>query len=176
VLATTATYGAAKGWPAARAAEFLRAAVAREGRRVILLGDGAAREATDQLRALGDLPWRREAAGGEGVVDLVGRTDLLAAAGWLRAAAVCVSIDSGLMHLAAALGTPTLGLFGSTSAAWTGPRGERTATLAAAGFPCQPCFRRRCNQEVFCMDSLSGEDVARAARELALSPAGGAVP
>jgi heptosyltransferase-2 len=171
VLATTASYGMAKGWPAERAAAFVEMAVVEAGVRVLLLGDEAARTETRRLRSLCHVACRDEVAGPAGVVDLVGRTDLREVSAWLRVAAVCISIDSGLMHLAAALGTATLGLFGSTSPAWTGPRGRWIATLAAEGFACQPCFRRRCNQKTFCMESLSARSVLGAARALATAAA-----
>jgi heptosyltransferase-2 len=119
------------------------------------------------LRSLCRIAWRDEVAGPAAAIDLVGDTELPEVAAWLRAAQVCVSIDSGLMHLAAALGTATLGLFGSTSPAWTAPRGRLVATLAPRGFPCQPCFRRRCNQPIFCMESLPARGVLGAARALA---------
>jgi heptosyltransferase-1 len=55
-----------------------------------------------------------------------------------------VGVDSGLLHLAGALGTPTVGLYGSTDAALTGVRGVRARVLAA-DFPCSPCLRRTCD-------------------------------
>ena len=54
-----------------------------------------------------------------------------------------VGVDSGLAHLSAAHGVPTLALYGSTAADLTGCRGRRTATLAS-NFPCSPCFSRTC--------------------------------
>ena len=54
-----------------------------------------------------------------------------------------VGVDSGLAHLAAACGVPTLALYGSTAPALTGCRGERVATLTSS-FPCAPCLSRTC--------------------------------
>jgi heptosyltransferase-1 len=54
-----------------------------------------------------------------------------------------VAVDSGLGHLAAAVGTPVVGLFGSTDPARTGLRGAHTTNLAS-DFPCAPCLARRC--------------------------------
>jgi len=62
-------------------------------------------------------------------VDLVGRADLLTAAACLRRARLFVGADSGLMHMAAAVGTPTLGLFGPSKPALYAPWGEKTAAL-----------------------------------------------
>lgn len=168
-LAAGATYGEAKGWPASRVVGFVERVVHEEGVRVLLLGDATARAATDIVQRRCRAPWRRELAGPAGVVDLVGRTPVTELVALLRGVAVCVSIDSGLMHLAAALGVPTLGLFGSTSQVWTGPRGRNTRVVSVTGFSCQPCFRRRCNRESFCMDSLSAETVHAAARQLLVS-------
>jgi heptosyltransferase-1 len=70
-------------------------------------------------------------------LDLRGITKLLA-----RSAAV-VSVDSGIGHLAAALGVPTLALYGPTDAGLTGCRGDR-ATNLASDFDCAPCRSRRC--------------------------------
>ncbi|MCB1684528.1 MAG: lipopolysaccharide heptosyltransferase I, partial [Pseudomonadales bacterium] len=61
----------------------------------------------------------------------------------LSAAALAVGVDSGLSHLAAALGVPTLTLYGSTDATLTGARGARASNLQAS-FPCAPCLRRDC--------------------------------
>jgi ADP-heptose:LPS heptosyltransferase len=64
-------------------------------------------------------------------IDLVGRLSLPEAAACLRRAALYVGNDSGLMHLAAAAGAPTLGLFGPTQAAEYAPVGPRAATVIA---------------------------------------------
>jgi heptosyltransferase-2 len=166
ILAPGATYGAAKTWPVQQAADFVTGAVTQMRVRVALLGDTSGRDLAARLRqGTGDF-WRDELPGDAGAVDLVGRTDLSRVVALLKAAAIFVGSDSGLMHLAAALGTPTLGLFGSTNPVWTGPRGRRTAVLAASGFDCQPCYRRRCNQRTFCLATLTGEQVLTAAQRL----------
>ena len=67
-----------------------------------------------------------------GAVDLVGQVSLPEAAACLARAALFVGNDSGLMHLAAAAGAPTLGLFGPTPAAEYAPAGRRTAAVVSA--------------------------------------------
>lgn len=173
LLAPGSTYGPAKTWPAERAAAFLDL-VAGEGKRAALLGDASDRPLAAAIRARSASAWREELPGAAGVVDLTGRTDLPGLVALLRAARLVVGADSGPMHLAAALGRPTLGLFGSTSPAWTAPRGPRAAVCLVEGFPCQPCFRRRCNQEVFCLRTLTAERVREEAGRLLAAPAGGA--
>jgi len=174
VLAVGSTYGSAKEWPLEHVAEFARHAVENEGVRVLVVGDEAAMGAAERLRGMIEVPWRGEIAGGPAVVDLVGRTSIPEIVSVLRGSALFVGNDSGLMHLAAALGTPTLGLFGSTSPVWTGPRGPRTGIAAATGFPCQPCYRRTCNQPTFCLKALSPGVVIAAARDIT-SPSRGVV-
>ncbi|HPF33844.1 MAG TPA: glycosyltransferase family 9 protein [Candidatus Krumholzibacteria bacterium] len=165
ILAVGATYGSAKAWPAPIAAGFA-AAAADLGVRLLLLGDAAAAGHVQAMAAARHLPWRGAEEPGDGVVDLTGRTDLSEAAGLLRSASVFVGNDSGLMHLAAALGAPTLGLFGSSNPAWTAPRGPRARALAVEGFACHPCHRRTCDQPRFCMETLTADAVLVAALEL----------
>ncbi|MDE2515599.1 MAG: glycosyltransferase family 9 protein, partial [Rhodospirillales bacterium] len=68
-----------------------------------------------------------------GAIDLVGRLSLPQAAACLSRARLFVGNDSGLMHLAAAAGTPTLGLFGPTNAAEYAPSGRLAAAVVARG-------------------------------------------
>ncbi len=160
VLAPGATYGPAKTWPAQRAAEFLTMAVRDAGVRVAIVGDTATTAFVAALRGLcGDLDWRRELDGPAGVIDLVGSTTLVDLAALLKSTQAFLGNDSGVMHLAAALDVPTLGLFGSSSAAWTAPRGAFARALTASGFTCQPCFRKTCDRSVFCLDTLTGLEV-----------------
>ncbi len=62
----------------------------------------------------------------------------------LSGCALTVGVDSGLSHLAGALGVPTVGLYGSTATALTGVRGPKVVNLAA-DFACAPCRSRRCS-------------------------------
>ena len=102
-----------KFWPAARFAEIVRRAVTCYAVKVLFVGDAYAQRQTAAVRAhLGDL------AVSDVVVDLTGRTTVKQLLGLLRLARVVVSNDSGPMHLAAVLGTPTLGIFTSTSSFW----------------------------------------------------------
>ena len=66
------------------------------------------------------------------MIDLVGRPDLLTAAALLSRCDMYIGNDSGLMHIAAASGVPTLGLFGPSKEAHYAPWGERTAVVRTA--------------------------------------------
>jgi len=115
-----------KEWPPERFADLARALTradgALPGARVVLFG-GPGDEATA----------RAVAAGLEGVetLDLTGQLDLVAAAAILKRARLFVGNDSGLMHLAAAAGAPTLGLFGPTDERVYGPWGENGRSVRA---------------------------------------------
>jgi len=154
-LGVGTTFGDAKSWPPRHLAAFAAEAAGAQGVRVLLLGESVARPAVAAARAVGGVAWRDTLEGGAGVIDLVGRTSLPEVVALLRGCALYVGNDSGLMHLAAALGTPTVGLFGSTSPAWTAPRGARVACVAAEGFSCSPCYLRRCPKPLFCLETVT---------------------
>lgn len=89
-------------------------------------------------------------------------------ADFLAGARVVVGLDSGLMHLANALGSPTIWLFGSTSAEKTGPYGAGARVLRSTN-PHAPCLKRDCRHEGgTCMEGVSAE-AATAALEDVLS-------
>ena len=103
-------------------------------------------------------------------LNLAGRTPLLTLAAILHRAAVMVTVDSGPMHLGAALGTPLVALFGPTAPPRTGPYGAGPYRVLQAGeLPCVPCLSRRCRiaSERLCMRSLDPGRVAAEALAIA---------
>jgi heptosyltransferase I len=96
---------------------------------------------------------------------LSGRTDLMTLAAVLQRAALMITTDTGPMHIAAALGTPTVALFGPTSPGRTGPYGAGHRVLRA-DWACSPCFKRRCSDAAACMASISVEQVMAATADL----------
>jgi heptosyltransferase II len=100
------------------------------------------------------------AAGGPGVRDLTG-TDLRNGILAMAAARVAISNDSGLMHIAAALGTPTMGVFGPTSPYQWAPLNGLAATVQTKTVvPCQPCHRPVCTMNDHrCMRDIPASDV-----------------
>ena len=129
------------------------------GARVALLAAGHEREQAAPVLAA--LPPARS-------LDLVGRTDLLTAAAALRRAALFIGNDTGIMHIAAAMGTPTLGLFGPSLEAHYAPWGRRTAVVRTAQsyqeIVSAPDYDYRTADTQ--MDSLSVDAVEAAARRL----------
>jgi len=103
------------------------------------------------------------------VVRLDGRTTLRVLAAVYRSARVVVSTDTGPMHLAAAVGTPVVALFGPTAPWRTGPYGEGHVVLRE-GVSCSPCFSRSCKTRDFeptaCMKRIRVEQVVDAVTRL----------
>lgn len=165
-VAPGTTFGEAKTWPLKRLGDFLELALEEEEVRIVFLGDESARGFTAGLHERFKNRWSTEVGTGAAVVDLTGQTGLTTAARVLKASAAFIGNDSGLMHLAAALDRPTVGIFGSSNPDWTAPVGRLTRAIFPEGFACRPCYRKTCNQSEFCLDSLTGEAVLAAVKEL----------
>ena len=107
------------------------------------------------------------AAGGPRVRDLTG-TDLRNGALAMAAASVAISNDSGLMHIAAAIGTPTMGIFGPTSPyLWAPLNGLAATVLTKTKLSCQPCQRTVCTMNDHrCMRDIAASDVADIAQQV----------
>jgi heptosyltransferase-2 len=144
-----AEYGPAKRWPAEHFAA-LAMRLAERGWQVWLFGSDKDQPVAADIAA---------AAPGADVTDLCGRTNLASAIDLLSLASVVVSNDSGLMHVAAALGRPLVALYGSSSPAHTPPLDPR-ARLVWLQPDCSPCYARVCPLGHFrCMRELSPERV-----------------
>ncbi|MDY6987984.1 MAG: lipopolysaccharide heptosyltransferase I [Thermodesulfobacteriota bacterium] len=92
-----------------------------------------------------------------GYMDLSGRTDLRELAALYERSTCVVSTDTGPMHLAAAIETPVVALFGPTAPWRTGPFGEGHQAMRS-DISCSPCFKRRCDS-VACMRNISVSQV-----------------
>jgi heptosyltransferase-2 len=149
-----AAYGAAKQWPPRLVAEVADAWIAQGGV-VVIVGAGADRPASAAVRAA-------LAAPGPGVIDLTARTSLLALAGVLGIATRVLANDSGAMHVAAALGTPTVSVFGPTREWATAPIGPHRILTHEVW--CRPCMLRECPLDHRCMTGVSADRVIAALR------------
>jgi heptosyltransferase-2 len=152
-----AEYGPAKRWPIEK---FI--AAAREIQRqtgcawVIFGGKNDASVAAQIAASLG---------GGPGaVLNLAGQTSLVELMGLLKSCRVLVTNDTGPMHVAAALGTPVVVPFGSTSPALTAPGlpGDARHHFLTIAAPCSPCFLRECPIDFRCLNELGAERVSAA--------------
>jgi len=99
-----------------------------------------------------------------------GKTSLRELAALYRKASVLLTTDSGPMHLAAAVGTPVVALFGPTSPERTGPYGVGH-TVIRRGMDCSPCFRKTCETGE-CMKMIGIDEVFEAVREKTLNHTG----
>ncbi|MBE7942112.1 MULTISPECIES: lipopolysaccharide heptosyltransferase II [Ramlibacter] len=138
VFAPGAEYGPAKRWPAIHYAELAKSL----DHPVLLLGSAKEAALAEEIA--------QEAGGGRCRV-LAGRTSLMEAFALIAAARAMVSNDSGLMHVAAALGTRQVALFGSSSPLHTPPLNEAARVVWLREDPgyqppldCAPCFEREC--------------------------------
>jgi heptosyltransferase I len=96
-----------------------------------------------------------------GAVNLAGMTTLSELAALIRRAAICITNDSGPMHLAVALNRPVVSIFGPTDSLWIGPY-RRPESVLSAALACSPCYLRqlsRCPHHHACMRGVSAEVV-----------------
>lgn len=135
---------------------------------VVLIGAGPERAVCEAVAELAS-----------GAVNLAGETTLSELAALIRRAAICVSNDSGPMHLAVALDRPVVSIFGPTDPVWAGPYRRGDAVLRA-DLPCSPCYLRqlsRCRHGHACMkDVAAGAVIARMESILARQPAPARIP
>nr|WP_319491306.1 glycosyltransferase family 9 protein [uncultured Desulfobacter sp.] len=97
-------------------------------------------------------------------VNLAGKTTLKTLAALYDYADFLITTDTGPMHLAAALGTKVVAIFGSTAPWRTGPWGD-TCTVVRSGVACSPCFKRQCPKQVDymeCMNAILVSDINKA--------------
>jgi heptosyltransferase I len=136
-----------KRWPVEHYAELLKQLLARlPDYRFAVLG-GAGERPLGQTIA---------AAAGPRCLDLTGQLTLPEMVEWLRLSRLLVTNDTGPMHVAAALGTPVVALFGPTEPRRTGPYGQLAHCLQLS-LPCVPCLKPRCHyhQPLECLRALT---------------------
>jgi heptosyltransferase-2 len=152
-----AEYGPAKRWPVEK---FIAAAREIQNRtNCTWLVFGGETDAAIANRIESAIPSPPSA-----ILNLAGKTSLRELMALLKICRVLLTNDSGPMHVAAALGTPVVVLFGSTSPELTGPGlpGDARHRLLKSDAPCSPCFLRECPIDFRCLNGISVERVAEA--------------
>lgn len=149
-----AEYGPSKRWPPAYYAQ-LALRLAADGYQVWVLGSPRDRAEADEV----------EASARGSVRNLCGRTQLVDAIDLIAQARLAVANDSGLMHIAAAVGCPVVALYGSTAPRYAPPLTDQASVLYL-GLDCSPCFARECPlSHLRCLKDLTPDRVYAAARE-----------
>lgn len=159
-----AEYGPAKRWPRERFAEAATAFHQLIQSDWWIFGGPADRAVAEEIAKA-----MRSRLGDGGKVEcLAGRTTLRELCAASKAVDLFLTNDSGPMHVAAAVGTPVVALFGSTSPELTGPGlpGENRHRLLRETPACSPCFLRECPIDFRCMTGISVEKVVAAMRQL----------
>ena len=137
--------------------QWRREAFAEVGRHFLQTGFAVTLIGSERERAV----CNEVAALAPGVVNLAGETTLSELAALIRRATICVTNDSGPMHLAVALGRPVVSIFGPTDPLWIGPY-RRDAAVLQAKLPCVPCYLRqlsRCPHGHACMHDVAASAV-----------------
>ncbi len=149
-----AEYGPAKRWPVEHFVTVAKHFMETRKAKIVLLGAPVdVPLAAEFERLLPDVDNR------------VGKTTLPQFIAALVSARLVLCNDSGAMHLASALGVPTLAIFGSTEPQLTGPMGARSRALRHH-VPCSPCFLRECPIDFQCMKSITPEMAIASAEAL----------
>jgi heptosyltransferase I len=152
-----------KRWHGEKFAEVARHFM-QSGHSAILVGAPSERAACEDVARLAP-----------GAVNLAGETTLSELAALIRRAAICVTNDSGPMHLAVALDRPVVSIFGPTDAVWIGPY-RRIDAVLRANPPCAPCYLRqlsRCMHAHVCMHDVSARAVIERVENVLGKHAGG---
>jgi len=142
-----AAFGPSKLWPTASYGQLAQR-LRRRGLSPVLLGSVADRAAAERV----------EAATGFALPSLVGRDRPALLPALLSRFSCLVSADTGVAHLAAALGVPTVTLFGPTDAALSAPRAPAARTVVGKA-PCAPCFLTECPIDHTCMRGITPDEV-----------------
>ena len=146
-----ATYGLAKCWFPDRFGELGRRIAEKWEAKILLFGKEEEHSIIYEiLRHLGTRG-----------VDLAGKTGLLQLAALMQCCTLLVTNDTGTMHVATAVGTPVVALFGSTPALATGPWGKGHVVVSK-DIPCSPCWKRICPTDHRCMDLITVDEVEEA--------------
>jgi heptosyltransferase-1 len=138
---------ATKLWSNAKFAELADRLIAEHDARIVFTGSQSDREVIARIGS----SMKGEAA------NLAGETSLRTLAALYERTEVAVVTDTGPMHLAAAVGTPVVALFGPTAPWRTGPFGSGHQVIRV-GLECSPCFKRQC-PSTECMERISVEQV-----------------
>jgi heptosyltransferase-2 len=145
-----AAYGSAKRWLPERFAAAARQLAARDNASIAIFGSQTERDLCEEVA---------KASGGR---NFAGATTLSEFIDLTAACHLCLTNDSGAMHIAAATGTPCITVFGPTDETATGPTGH-TAMMVREPVDCAPCGLRECPIDHRCMTRVTSDRVVAVA-------------
>jgi len=150
VLAPGAAYGKAKQWIPTHVVRLMIELVRERRMACALVGSRGDAATIQAIRVAAPADCQRR------LLDLAGSTTLPVLAAVMRLAHACVSNDSGAMHLAAAVGVPTVALFGPTNERATAPLAHPDVSIEVLTHPvwCRPCMLRECPIDHRCMTGI----------------------
>ena len=155
-ISSGAAYGPAKEWPAVYYARLIDLLSELSGAECVLLGTASERFKCQQVASMSRA----------GALIAAGETDVADLKALLSLCDGFAGNDSGAMHLAAALGIPAVGIFGSTNPARTGPVGPK-AKVIYHQIDCSPCLKRTCRFGHYqCLQSIAPEEITAALTQL----------
>ncbi|PQJ65366.1 lipopolysaccharide heptosyltransferase II [Vibrio jasicida] len=158
-LCPGAEFGPAKKWPETHYAE-VASAMANAGKQVWLFGSQKDLETCNNIKQLVPQEHRHQ------IHVLAGQTSLIEAVDLLAACQTVVANDSGLMHVAAAVGCNVVAVYGSTSPKYTPPLAEKVE-IVHTDIDCRPCFKRECEfKHLKCLTELSPKQVLDSIQKL----------
>lgn len=153
-----AAYGSAKCWLPERFVAVAQRLLGHPEAFLVFFGDGGTASLVQSISE--QLPQER-------VLNLAAKTTLREFMAIISLCRAILTNDSGPMHIAAALKTPLLALFGSTSAVKTGPYGAGVCRIIQKKVACSPCYRKVCPIDFRCMRRIEVEEVYEVLCELA---------
>jgi heptosyltransferase-2 len=150
-----AAYGPAKRWPAEKFGQLAALIAHQHGETGCLILVFGTTADTEAARAISEFSLRTP----HHVVDMTAKTTLPQVMALIHCCNVFVTNDSGLMHVAAALDTPTVAIFGSTDHVATGPFSKK-AVVIRKEMECSPCLQSRCPlKHLRCLEEISSQEV-----------------
>ena len=148
----------AKNWPAESFAEVIKRLQASRNMSLYIVGSSRNTETCSLIESM--LP--------EKITKMAGKTSMTELGGFLSQMDLLIANDSGPVHMAVAVGTPTLTIFGPTDPVRTGPYGNKKHRVIKTTLSCQPCFSRTCSkgQSIPCIANITPDEVHKAAIDM----------
>ena len=162
-----ATYGLAKRWLPERFAEVASWFIKDTHGSVVIFGGQSEVDIADEIYKKVNPELRSASGGPNSMLNIAGKTSLRELISLISECDVFVTNDSGPLHIAYAVGTPLVAIFGSTDPQLTGPPPEMSASgggesnvVITPDLSCSPCFERTCkSNDMRCMYAIASDDV-----------------